>query len=202
MTSLFEHEHIKTTLPKARDTARLAEKVCIPFTSLCACSVSFEIITLGKKGTQNAHKDASAFLLKPVALNNLVEKFASRYSERPGGYTRIHKFGTRQGDNAPHAIIELVDGPHDIKREVTIRAIARDLLKNKLQSSSATAVSTSGLQKVDTILRSENDLPVDAPQGFLRLKTRLNLQKLLKFKGPEEIQELSKATVAYAVGCF
>ncbi|EJD51904.1 ribosomal protein L17, partial [Auricularia subglabra TFB-10046 SS5] len=107
VTSLFEHERIKTTIPKAKEAARLAEK----------------IITLGKKGSVAHMQRAGAFLLKPAMVPKLFNVFAPRYAERPGGYTRIHKFGHRRGDNAPHAILELVDNPHDLKYDITARSV-------------------------------------------------------------------------------
>ncbi|KAF8898654.1 ribosomal protein L17 [Infundibulicybe gibba] len=119
VTSLLEHEQIRTTLPKARDTARLAEK----------------IITMGKKGDRAAQARASAFILKPSILPKLFGTFAERYAQRPGGYTRIHKFGNRKGDNAPQAILELVDNPRDLRWEITSRAIGWEMLKEKLKRS-------------------------------------------------------------------
>lgn len=59
-------------------------------------------------------------------LPKLFTTLSARYSDRPGGYTRIHKFGRRFGDNAPHAIVSLVDGPRDIKYEMTARATGRE----------------------------------------------------------------------------
>ncbi|KAJ7630993.1 mitochondrial ribosomal protein L17 [Roridomyces roridus] len=148
VTSLFEHEQIKTTLPKARETARLAEK----------------IITMGKKGDQASYARAAAFLLKPDLLPKLFGPFAKRYAQRPGGYTRIHKFGSRPGDNAPHAVLELVDNPRDIRWEVTSRAVGWDLLRQKLKS------------------KQPNADWLSAEPGLLRPKTRWNLQKVLKFR--------------------
>ncbi|KZT43753.1 ribosomal protein L17, partial [Sistotremastrum suecicum HHB10207 ss-3] len=107
VTSLLNHEQIKTTLPKARDTARLAEKM----------------ITLGKRGTACSTTRVRAFCLDTNAVKKLTGPLAERYRDRPGGYTRIHKFGNRPGDNAPNAILELVDNPRDLRFAITSRAL-------------------------------------------------------------------------------
>ncbi|KAJ7254020.1 ribosomal protein L17 [Mycena haematopus] len=165
VTSLFEHEQIKTTLPKARETARMAEK----------------IITLGKRGDQAAHARASALLLKPELLPKLFTTFAKRYAQRPGGYTRIHKFGNRPGDNAPHAILELVDNPRDIRWEITSRAVGWDLLRNKLKSKKPVAIINAGAEDALDVISSERRLTFNE-SGLLRPKTRWNLQKVLRFR--------------------
>jgi len=127
----LQHEQIKTTLPKARETARLAEQV--ETTQLLAQFIylrrMLQMIGLGKTQELAAYKKASAFVLDQSVLPKLFGPFAKRYAERPGGYTRIHKFGFRLGDNAPMAILELVDNPHDIKLEITARAVGWELLK-------------------------------------------------------------------------
>ncbi|PPQ88653.1 hypothetical protein CVT25_010229 [Psilocybe cyanescens] len=181
VTSLFEHEQIKTTLPKARDTARLAEK----------------IITMGKKGDNGARERASAFLLKPTALSKLFSTFAQRYAERPGGYTRIHKFGNRQGDNAPHAILELVDNPRDLRWEMTSRAIGWELLKDKLRTARPEQILNDGGDKALQVLRLERKMDVKE-KGVLRSKTRWNVQKILRYRGADAITALSKKASTYA----
>ncbi|KAJ7487695.1 ribosomal protein L17 [Mycena galericulata] len=165
VTSLFEHEQIKTTLPKARETARMAEK----------------IITLGKKGDQVSHARAAALLLKPELLPKLFGPFAKRYAQRPGGYTRIHKFGNRPGDNAPHAVLELVDSPRDIRWEITSRAVGWDLLRQKLKTKRPVALINAGAEDTLDVISAERRLAFKEP-GLLRPKTRWNLQKVLKFR--------------------
>ncbi|KAF9015269.1 ribosomal protein L17 [Cyathus striatus] len=176
VTSLFEHEQIKTTLPKARDTARLAEK----------------IITLGKRGDRVAHARASAFLLNPSLLPKLFKTFALRYAKRPGGYTRIHKFGNRKGDNAPQAVLELVDNPRDLRWEMTSRAIGWEVLKDKLKSQQPGAIMNGGGAGVQELIRVEKNIKVGGPSSVLRPMTRWNLQKVLKFKGKDASLDLSK----------
>ncbi len=97
--SLIEHEQIKTTLPKAKELKRIADK----------------LITLGKKGDLHARRLAAAQLKQDDAVKKLFETLAQRYKERQGGYTRVLKAGFRYGDMAPMAIIELVDRDPDAK---------------------------------------------------------------------------------------
>ncbi|KIK71090.1 hypothetical protein GYMLUDRAFT_148454 [Collybiopsis luxurians FD-317 M1] len=175
VTSLFEHEQIKTTLPKARETARLAEK----------------IITLGKKGDRAAQARASAFLLKPQVLPKLFGTFASRYAERPGGYTRIHKFGNRPGDNAPAAILELVDNPKDLRWEITARAVGREVLQDKLRTEKPLNIIKTGVAGTQEIIEAEKKVEF-GQQGLLRPKTRWNLQKMLRFRNEDAVSKLSR----------
>ena len=89
----FEHEQIKSTLPKAKDLRRVVEK----------------LITLGKRGDLHARRLAAADLKQDAHVAKLFEVLGPRYKERQGGYTRVLKAGFRYGDMAPMAIIELVD---------------------------------------------------------------------------------------------
>ncbi|KAF8640657.1 hypothetical protein AX17_000314 [Amanita inopinata Kibby_2008] len=174
VTSLLEHEQIRTTLPKARDAARLAEK----------------IITLGKKGDRSSHSRAAAFLLKPNLVPKLFGTLASRYSERPGGYTRIHKYGHRMGDNAPQAILELVDNPRDLRWEMTSRAIGREILTEKLRNEQPTSIVNNGCEGVQQLLQ-ESCLS-STKRNILRPMTRWNLQKVLKFRPRDAPLDMSK----------
>jgi large subunit ribosomal protein L17 len=91
--SLIEHEQIKTTLPKAKELRRIAEK----------------LITLGKKGDLHSRRLAASRLKQDMHVAKLFEILGPRYQERQGGYVRIMKAGFRYGDMAPMAIIEFVD---------------------------------------------------------------------------------------------
>jgi large subunit ribosomal protein L17 len=97
--SLIEHEQIKTTLPKAKELRRIAEK----------------LITLGKRGDLHARRLAAAELKQDAPVAKLFGTLGPRYAERQGGYTRVLKAGFRYGDAAPMAIIELVDRDTDAK---------------------------------------------------------------------------------------
>ena len=97
--SLIEHEQIKTTLPKAKELKRIADK----------------LITLGKRGDLHARRQAAAQLKQDALVAKLFDVLGPRYKDRTGGYTRVLKAGFRYGDMAPMAIIELVDRDVDAK---------------------------------------------------------------------------------------
>ena len=93
--SLFEHELIKTTLPKAKELRRVAEP----------------LITISKNDSVANKRLAFSRLGRKDVVKKLFEELGSRYEKRPGGYLRILKCGYRSGDNAPMAYVELVDRP-------------------------------------------------------------------------------------------
>ncbi|KAG6842585.1 hypothetical protein C0991_000111 [Blastosporella zonata] len=181
VTSLFEHEQISTTLPKARDTARLAEK----------------IITMGKKGDRAAYSRASAFLLQSAMVPKLFTTFAERYSNRPGGYTRIHKLGNRPGDNAPRAVLELVDNPRDLRWEMTSRAVGWEMVKGRLKMHKPLAILNKGSEGTQAVIETEKNMKFDEPGGILRPKTRWNLQKVLRYRDDKASAELSEKAAEY-----
>jgi len=93
--SLFEHEMIRTTLPKAKELRRKAEP----------------LITLAKEDSVANRRLAFSRLRDRDVVTKLFNELGPRYATRPGGYLRILKCGFRSGDNAPMAIVELVDRP-------------------------------------------------------------------------------------------
>lgn len=93
--SLIEHEVIRTTVAKAKELRGVAEP----------------LITLAKKDSVHNRRTAFARLGDKAAVGKLFEELGPRYQTRPGGYIRILKCGFRPGDNAPMAIVELVDRP-------------------------------------------------------------------------------------------
>ncbi|MCX7555113.1 50S ribosomal protein L17 [Marinicella sp. S1101] len=93
--SLFDHELIKTTVPKAKELRKVAEK----------------LITLAKVDSVANRRLAFSRLRDKEIVNKLFTELGPRYVERPGGYLRILKCGFRTGDNAPMAYVELVDRP-------------------------------------------------------------------------------------------
>jgi len=97
--SLITHEQIVTTLPKAKELRSVVDK----------------LITLGKKGGLHARRQTTSQMQDDAAVKKLFDVLAERYKERPGGYTRVLKAGYRYGDNAPMAVIELVDRDVDAK---------------------------------------------------------------------------------------
>jgi large subunit ribosomal protein L17 len=95
-SSLFKHELIRTTLPKAKELRRVAEP----------------LITMAGEDTVAKRRLAFARLRDKEAVGKLFGELGPRYRERPGGYVRILKCGFRSGDNAPMAFVELVDRPN------------------------------------------------------------------------------------------
>jgi large subunit ribosomal protein L17 len=91
--SLLTHEQIVTTLPKAKELRGIADRM----------------ITLGKRGGLHQRRQAISFLQDENLVRKVFGPLAERYRDRPGGYTRVLKAGFRYGDNAPLAVIELVD---------------------------------------------------------------------------------------------
>ncbi len=100
--SLLRHEAIKTTLPKAKELRRVAEP----------------ILTLGKNPSLANRRLAFARLRDREMVTKLFDELGPRYAARNGGYSRILKFGFRKGDNAPMALIELIDRPVDLSPPV------------------------------------------------------------------------------------
>ena len=100
LNSLIKYEQIKTTLPKAKFLRPQADK----------------IITLGKKNNLQSSKLLVSQLQDKSSANKVKKTLSKRYEKRKGGYTRIIKAGYRYGDNAPMAIIELVDRDVEAKR--------------------------------------------------------------------------------------
>jgi len=92
-TALFRHGRIETTTAKAKELRPFAER----------------LITLARRGDLHARRLAARKIQDRQVLGNLFDEIAPRYAERPGGYTRILKLGTRKGDAAEMSLIELVD---------------------------------------------------------------------------------------------
>lgn len=114
VTSLFKHERIQTTAPKAKEARAVAER----------------LITFAKKGDLHSRRIAARKVNEPVVLQKLFAEIGPRYAERPGGYTRILRVGPRQGDNAELVILELVDGAARPKVKDSLkRARARKVLQ-------------------------------------------------------------------------
>jgi large subunit ribosomal protein L17 len=93
VTSLLQHEKIRTTDVKAKELKKVAEKM----------------ITLGKRGDLHARRQALAVVRDPEIVGKLFGELSERYRQRAGGYTRIIKMGYRVGDNAPLSSVEFID---------------------------------------------------------------------------------------------
>jgi len=108
--SLIEHEQIVTTLAKAKDLRRVVDKY----------------ITLAKRGDLNSRRLAAARLRNDEMVKKLFDTLGPRYKDRNGGYTRVLKAGFRYGDNAPRAVIELVDRDERAKGAKDLARVAAE----------------------------------------------------------------------------
>jgi large subunit ribosomal protein L17 len=99
VTSVIEQERVITTVPKAKAVRPLVDKM----------------ITLAKRDTLHARRQAAAFLMTPASVQKLFEKLGTRFGQRAGGYSRIIRLGFRKGDGAEQAMLELV-GSQLVKR--------------------------------------------------------------------------------------
>ncbi len=104
VTSFFQCEKITTTVTRAKELRKLVDRM----------------ITLGKRGDLHARRQALRVIRDPQTVGKLFEMIAPRYTDRPGGYTRIIRLENRQGDNAPMAIIELVEEGYSPANNETI----------------------------------------------------------------------------------
>ena len=107
VTSLLRHERVVTTLPKAKEVRPLVEKM----------------ITLGKRDTLHARRQVKAYLLNDDVARKVFSDIAPRFSDRPGGYSRIVRYKNRVGDGAEKAVIELIgSGLEERRREAAAEA--------------------------------------------------------------------------------
>ena len=111
VSSLIEHESVTTTWHKAKEAQSIAEK----------------LITHGKRGTSTSMVAVRKMLFNPlITVPKVFQDLATRYANRPGGYTRVLRIPDRKGDKAEAAVLELIDGPRDIRFTLTARTIARN----------------------------------------------------------------------------
>ncbi|MFI5174114.1 MAG: 50S ribosomal protein L17 [Terriglobia bacterium] len=114
-TSVLLNERVKTTVQKAKAVRPWVERM----------------ITLGKRDTLHARRQAAAYLLQPSAVSKLFATIAPRYGDRHGGYTRIIRTGWRQGDGADTAILELLGSELTVKKAERAKVDAEKAKKKK-----------------------------------------------------------------------
>jgi len=112
VTSVIAEERVATTVPKAKAVKPLVDKM----------------ITLGKRDSLHARRQAASFLMTPASVQKLFDKLAPRFSQRNGGYTRIVRLGFRKGDGAEICMLELV-GSELVKRADERRKRKEERLK-------------------------------------------------------------------------
>jgi large subunit ribosomal protein L17 len=121
ITSLVTHERIRTTLAKAKELRRHAEKV----------------VTWAKQGESQHHTLAHGFLRSPLAVTKLFKEIAPRYEERNGGYSRVLRAGFRRGDRAPMAILEFVDREGEMRPARRSKSVDAIMEKTKPNTNSS-----------------------------------------------------------------
>ncbi|KAH0426167.1 50s ribosomal protein l17 [Colletotrichum camelliae] len=173
VTSLVTHEHIQTTYAKAKEAQRMAEK----------------LITLAKRNNEETKRKVQAMLYTPHdLLPKVFGELRERYAERPGGYTRVLRTEPRNRyDQAPSAILELLDGPHDIRFGMTAKAVARDR-KNGTESTELTLLNKAkvtryrkdGDKAFEELTQDQGQESEKEPRfGFVRIRLKLEEVKAL-----------------------
>ena len=116
VTSVILNDRVETTITKCKATSPLIQKM----------------ITLGKRGTVHARRQAAAYLMTPESVDRLFATVAPRYGDRNGGYLRIVRTGPRKGDAAEMAFIELLGAEQELSEKATKRAEARTKKREEL----------------------------------------------------------------------
>src|SRR5882762_9775961 len=119
ITALFQYERIETTVAKAKESRRLAERM----------------ITFAKRGDLAARRHVARFVMKPDVTHKLFETIAPWYAERNGGYTRIVRIGRRLGDAGETAYLELVKSAEQREKERQDRIAAEEVKEKALKAS-------------------------------------------------------------------
>ncbi len=118
VTSLLQHESVHTTDAKAKELRSYADK----------------IITLGKRGTLHARRQALTFVRSASVVRKLFDEIAPRFQERQGGYTRVIKLGVRRGDAAPLSLVELTERSESGKSEAERKRARRQRARQKKEA--------------------------------------------------------------------
>lgn len=119
VTSLLLHERVQTTDAKAKEIRRWVDRM----------------VTLGKRGTLHARRQALAFVRSRDVVKKLFDEIGPRFRDRPGGYTRITKVGVRLGDAAPLSVIELTERGDRVQSEAEKKRERRRRAQQKKQES-------------------------------------------------------------------
>ncbi len=117
VTSIILMDRVETTITKCKATRPIVDKM----------------ITLGKRGTVHARRQALSYLMTPESVDRLFSVVAPRYSSRPGGYSRITRLGARKGDAAEMAFIELLGAEHELNEKAQKREEARSKKREEFQ---------------------------------------------------------------------
>src|SRR5512139_3945286 len=166
LASLFTHERITTTLPKAKDLRPLAEKM----------------VTLGKRGGLHARRLALKNLPDPGVVKKLFDEVAPRLASRNGGYTRILKLGRRPGDGAEMALLEFIDfdfAQRQAEKKVAAKAAA-DKKESLLDKAKKLVAGKGGEEEAGTAEKAE----AAAGEGEEKAEKKPHVEKPHGVKGP------------------
>lgn len=131
-------------------------------------------------------------LTTPLLIPKVFNELAKRYQNRPGGYTRIYRYGHRPGDNAPKAVLELVDGPKDTKFEMAARKVGWEVMSWKERGEHTDLYH--GIERgVESIHVAGGNA------SFLRERTRTDVMKVLKYRPGTDRAVLEKKAADYLV---
>lgn len=179
-TSLIVEERLETTLAKAKELRRVADRM----------------VTLGKRGTLHARRQAASYVRSQSAVQKLFGDLAGRFTERQGGYTRVLKLGFRRGDTAPMAIIEYLGAPlkptreerrQQAEKEKAQKAQAKEKLKSKK------AKKTRAKEKPVTTAPAEEKKKARAPKKKEKESTKETEKKTVSKKTKAEPKPERKA---------
>jgi large subunit ribosomal protein L17 len=170
--SLLTHEVIKTTLPKAKELRRVAEPM----------------ITLGKTPTLANRRLAFDRLRDRDVVTKLFDELGPRYSARPGGYLRILKFGFRIGDNAPMALVELMDRPEPATAAENESAGSDDAAAKKAAKAAAKAARPPKPAKAPKVAKAAKE-----PKAAKTPKTGKSAKETKSAKGTKKAKAKTKA---------
>jgi len=159
-TSLFQYERIETTLAKAKETRRLAERM----------------ITFAKRGDLAARRHVARFVVRPAVAAKLFQTIAPWYTERNGGYTRIIRLGSRLGDAGETAYLELIKSEEQREKERQERMSAEEAKEKALKAGAPGKKAKAGAaegEKPKPGRRHERESGVTAPS---RKRTRTGVK--------------------------
>ncbi len=178
VTSLFKHDRIRTTGAKAKELRRWAD----------------HIITLAKRGDLHARRQALAIVREKDVVHKLFENAAERFGEISGGYTRVVKLGTRPGDAAPVALVELVVSQDDKKKKTKKKKSKAEAAPKKAEADKKAAVKAKKSDEEKTkapakeeAAKEEKPATAAAPEKKAEVKEK----KAVKDK-PAEVKEEEK----------
>ncbi|KAJ1963289.1 hypothetical protein GGI12_002140 [Dipsacomyces acuminosporus] len=183
-TDLIKHGRLETTMPRAKELRRLVDKM----------------ITLGKRGTEHDRHQIEAYLYQPkTVVPLLMDTYAKRFADRPGGFTRVIPIGNRKGDHAPMAVIEILntDAPEaEVSFSYLVRSLASMQLKQETKIvSHALAPSLSK----DAVYAGKREFKKALDEQKSKERFALRIQKAMRNAKltAEQLQEIVDGDVAH-----